>query len=88
MVPARECRDNPIKVTGAHMTGVIEHKSPPLADVEGGSRTTEALHPEMVRVAGGAFLMGSDQHYPEERPVHQVRLDGFWMDRKIGRAHV
>src|SRR4029077_5905257 len=28
------------------------------------------LHPEMVRVAGGTFLMGSDHHYPEERPVH------------------
>ena len=25
--------------------------------------------------------MGSDRHYPEERPVHRVRVDGFWMDR-------
>ena len=24
--------------------------------------------------------MGSDQHYPEERPVHDVAVDGFWMD--------
>lgn len=25
--------------------------------------------------------MGSDRHYPEERPVHRVTVDGFWMDR-------
>ena len=25
--------------------------------------------------------MGSDTHYPEERPVHRVTVDGFWMDR-------
>ena len=25
--------------------------------------------------------MGSDKHYPEERPAHRVTVDGFWMDR-------
>jgi formylglycine-generating enzyme required for sulfatase activity len=24
--------------------------------------------------------MGSDRHYPEERPVHRVTVDGFWID--------
>ncbi len=32
-------------------------------------------------VAGGRFLMGSDRHYPEERPAHPVAVDGFWIDR-------
>jgi len=25
--------------------------------------------------------MGSDHHYPEEAPVHRVKVDGFWIDR-------
>jgi formylglycine-generating enzyme required for sulfatase activity len=25
--------------------------------------------------------MGSDKHYPEERPAHRVSVDGFWIDR-------
>jgi formylglycine-generating enzyme len=34
-----------------------------------------------VWIPGGTFLMGSDEFYPEERPVHRVTVDGFWMDR-------
>jgi formylglycine-generating enzyme len=35
----------------------------------------------MVWVPGGTFLMGSDDHYPEEAPAHPVQVDGFWIDR-------
>ena len=35
---------------------------------------------DMVWVPGGEFLMGSNEFYPEERPVHRVAVDGFWMD--------
>jgi formylglycine-generating enzyme len=34
----------------------------------------------MAWVPDGAFLMGSADYYPEERPVHRVGVDGFWMD--------
>jgi formylglycine-generating enzyme required for sulfatase activity len=35
----------------------------------------------MVWVPGGTFHMGSDRHYPEERPAHRVTVDPFWIDR-------
>lgn len=34
----------------------------------------------MTWISGGTFWMGSEEFYPEERPVHQVRVDGFFID--------
>ncbi len=34
----------------------------------------------MVWIPAGEFPMGSEEFYPEERPVHRVTVDGFWMD--------
>jgi formylglycine-generating enzyme len=39
-----------------------------------------SLTKNMVWVPGGTFLMGDERFYPEERPVHRVAVDGFWMD--------
>ena len=36
--------------------------------------------PGMRWIPGGTFAMGSEDFYPEERPVHHVAVDGFWMD--------
>ena len=36
---------------------------------------------DMVLVPAGTFLMGSDDHYPEERPVRPAQVGAFWMDR-------
>jgi sulfatase modifying factor 1 len=36
---------------------------------------------DMVFVPGGEFRMGSDKHYPEEAPVHRVKVEGFYIDR-------
>jgi len=37
---------------------------------------------EMVFVPEGSFLMGSDEEfYLNEKPVHEVSLDAFWIDR-------
>jgi formylglycine-generating enzyme required for sulfatase activity/uncharacterized membrane protein YkvA (DUF1232 family) len=38
---------------------------------------------DMVWIPAGTFQMGSQDFYPEERPVHEVNVDGFWMDRYI-----
>ena len=35
----------------------------------------------MVFIDGGSFMMGSDKFYPEEKPLHKVTVDGFWMDK-------
>jgi formylglycine-generating enzyme len=39
-----------------------------------------AMPEGMVRVEGGTYGMGSDEFYPEERPVHRVTVDDFWID--------
>ena len=36
---------------------------------------------EMALVRGGSFWMGSDDHYPEERPRRQASVEAFWIDR-------
>jgi formylglycine-generating enzyme len=35
---------------------------------------------DMVYLAGGNFLMGSNSFYREERPVRPAHVDGFWID--------
>jgi sulfatase modifying factor 1 len=37
---------------------------------------------EMAWISGGTFLMGSEDFYPEERPVRSVAVEGLWMDTK------
>src|SRR5262245_27565136 len=34
----------------------------------------------MIDIPGGTFRMGSDAHYPEEAPVHDVSVRGFQID--------
>ncbi len=64
---SRRCRPR-IERAPASVRPVIEAPGP-------------APFPDMVWVPGGAFTMGSDHHYPEERPAHRARVSGFWMDR-------
>jgi len=42
--------------------------------------TERAPRQGMCWIPGATFRMGSENFYPEERPVHRVRVDGFWMD--------
>lgn len=34
----------------------------------------------MVWIASGTFWMGSEEGQPDEKPLHEVTVDGFWMD--------
>jgi formylglycine-generating enzyme len=36
---------------------------------------------DSVWIEGGTFLMGADDQHPEEGAVHEVTVDGFWIDR-------
>lgn len=42
---------------------------------------TDPPEPEMEWIPGGTFRMGSEEFYPEEAPVREVAVDGFWMNR-------
>jgi formylglycine-generating enzyme len=42
---------------------------------------SESPKRNMVWIPEGTFLMGSDDHYPEEGPTRRVSVEGFWMDR-------
>ena len=45
------------------------------------AETTPAGRSDMIWVAGGRFLMGSNAFYREERPVRPEIVQGFWIDR-------
>ena len=36
----------------------------------------------MTWIPGGAFAMGSESHYPEEAPVREAAVEGFWIDKR------
>jgi formylglycine-generating enzyme required for sulfatase activity len=50
-------------------------------DMEYAKQYTTVNTDKMVLIPGGKFLMGSDKFYPEEKPVHEVTVDGFWIDK-------
>lgn len=45
------------------------------------SFAVEAPDPGMLWIPGGTFRMGAEKFYAEERPLHAVTVDSFWMDR-------
>lgn len=46
-----------------------------------GVTAVSSQYPGMVFVPGGAFTMGTDAAFPEERPAHEQTVAGFWIDR-------
>src|SRR3954454_14646849 len=58
------------------MTPTTQRPSP---RVPGGSAAAVAAD-GMRWIPDGEFLMGSDRHYPDERPAHRARVEGFLAD--------
>jgi formylglycine-generating enzyme required for sulfatase activity len=59
------------------LTPIVDHAS----RRQRGENVDMSPSEDMVWIPGGTFVMGSDRHYPEEAPAHQVAVDGFWMER-------
>ena len=53
------------------------------AQSDGDMASSRPPFKHMVWIPGGTFLMGSNDFYPEEQPVHRVSVDGFWMDDHV-----
>lgn len=41
----------------------------------------KSISDQMVRVEGGNFKMGENSLFPDERPIHEVELSGFYMSK-------
>ncbi|WP_424814811.1 formylglycine-generating enzyme family protein [Roseococcus sp. YIM B11640] len=41
---------------------------------------SDVRHAVAIPIPGGEFVMGSDMHYPEERPAHPCKVGAFAMD--------
>jgi formylglycine-generating enzyme required for sulfatase activity len=76
-------RPTPVATLGATQTGASE--SPPVLPPAAASLHLTCTRPSdemvMVYVPGGTFAMGSQDGESDEQPVHQVTLDGFWLDQ-------
>src|SRR4029453_7133140 len=51
------------------------------AEAAPGQTAAQPPFPDMIWIPSTTYRMGSDDHYPEERPVHRVSVDGFWIDK-------
>src|SRR3954447_22903300 len=80
----------PVIVVGSVMVGTLatgtEQRDSSTAEVGScasysGLPTGEDDAAGMAFIPGGTFKMGSEHHQPEERVIHTVRVDGFWIDR-------
>ena len=63
---------------GQTLTVVIQVRG---AEATGDTWTRPADGMEMVYVPSGEFQMGRNDGAGDEKPVHTVALDGFWLDR-------
>lgn len=50
------------------------------AETVQGDASSEHARDGMIFVRAGIFWMGSDHHYPEEKPAHRVSVEGFFID--------
>jgi len=71
--------ETPTEVPGP--STAVDAETPPLVATLGGTWTRPIDGMTMVYVPEGSFPMGSEEGDDDEKPVHEVSLDAFWIDR-------
>ncbi|MHB9879968.1 formylglycine-generating enzyme family protein [Pacificimonas sp. ICDLI1SI03] len=68
----------------ALMISACASETTPSADSEAltveNMKSCPSLTDTPIRLAGGEFVMGQDDIYPEEGPERETRVDAFWID--------
>jgi len=57
----------------------VSNKPAPVPEVKLSENQTDNI--KMVLFEGGSFMMGSEKGLPNERPVHQVTMKSFYIDK-------
>jgi len=69
-------------VTKAAVAGQAKTAEPPIPKPAPVEKYEEEVHKgKMILVGGGSFRMGSEDGESNERPVHDVTLDSFYIDK-------
>src|SRR5689334_3903362 len=63
------------RTSGPQATGAPQTAAPSASEPS----ALSASHAGMVLIASGSFLMGTDEGFAFEGPVHEVSLKAFWM---------
>jgi formylglycine-generating enzyme len=76
--PVRSASDRPAAAQSESTLHIEDQTTAASADQNPGGEAPEG----MVWVSGGEFFMGADDpSMADAKPVHEVRVSGFWMDR-------
>jgi formylglycine-generating enzyme required for sulfatase activity len=77
--PPMQC-DTGVSRHSLHAASLINENEQDAASAK--SSSSQKFHEGMVWIPGGRFWMGTTHAQMEDaRPVHQVEIKGFWMDR-------
>jgi formylglycine-generating enzyme required for sulfatase activity len=71
----------PISTSTEFVSPVQTQSAAPISGDVGSTMTSEKDGMVLVYVPAGGFTMGSDDGDPDERPVHTVYLDAFYIDQ-------
>lgn len=82
-VPSEPKGGDPDQATSSPANSQATAGTPPSEPIAKPAKRPDGPAPEgMVWIPGGTFWMGADDaSMPDARPVHEVSVSGFWMDR-------